>query len=234
MLIIDQLLDLQATDTAADQLRHRIAHLPELVAAQHAREQVVEWERRRTLLRERLAELEATIEESEADGSEIGKHLSRLQAQLRTVIAPREAEALQHEIQILTDRRGGLDDRELAALEEQSTLDDELVAHVAIESALREALELSNSDLARVQGDLGAELDALEAHREELRSGFTSELLARYDRLRSHLGVAVARLVGHRCEGCHLDLSAAEVDIIKDVPADELPECPQCSRLLIR
>jgi uncharacterized protein len=59
-------------------------------------------------------------------------------------------------------------------------------------------------------------------------------MLARYDRLRGQLGVAVARLVGHRCDGCHLDLSPGEVDIVKDAPADELAECPQCNRLLVR
>ena len=45
--------------------------------------------------------------------------------------------------------------------------------------------------------------------------------------------LAAATLAGSRCEGCHLDLSAAEVDIVKDsVAKGGLADCPQCGRLL--
>jgi len=56
----------------------------------------------------------------------------------------------------------------------------------------------------------------------------------RYESVRSSAGVAVAELKGHRCEGCHLDLSAAEVDTAKDESvAAGYTDCPQCGRLLI-
>ncbi len=58
--------------------------------------------------------------------------------------------------------------------------------------------------------------------------------MTRYDPLRAKLGVAAARLVGARCEGCHLDLSAAELDTVRRAPAEEIPDCPQCGRLLVR
>ena len=38
-------------------------------------------------------------------------------------------------------------------------------------------------------------------------------MLADYERLRDHFGgVAVARLEGRRCSGCHLDLSTSEFE----------------------
>lgn len=234
MTIVDQLLELQATDTAADQLRHRLANLPELDAAKSARRQLVEWEATRTRLRQRLDELDRSIEEAEREAHEIDEHRTRLEGQLRTVIAPREAEALQHEIATLGERRDGIDERELVALEEQAQLDDDLVAHVALEESLRETLTLSDGRLGAAQADLEAELAALDTTRERLRSTIDAGLLERYDRLRAQLGGAVARLVGTRCDGCHLDLSPAEIDAIKAVPADELPECPQCTRMLVR
>jgi predicted dithiol-disulfide oxidoreductase (DUF899 family) len=45
---------------------------------------------------------------------------------LKTVIAPREAEALMHEIAVLNERREALDDGELSALEEQAETEDDL------------------------------------------------------------------------------------------------------------
>ena len=58
---------------------------------------------------------------------------------------------------------------------------------------------------------------------------------ARYESTRAAFGgVAIARLNGRQCEGCHLDISAAEIDTLKATPPDQLPECPQCGRLLLR
>jgi hypothetical protein len=83
-----------------------------------------------------------------------------------------------------------------------------------------------------------AEIDRQIAELEERRTGLRAELppqlLTRYDSLRAQLGVAVARLVGSRCDGCHLDLSAAEVEAAKAVDRAELADCPQCGRLLVR
>ena len=65
--------------------------------------------------------------------------------------------------------------------------------------------------------------------------GVDAELLATYEGLRGELGgIAVARLVGSVCGGCHLGLSAVEVDRIKKQPPDALVRCDECGRLLVR
>jgi predicted nucleic acid-binding Zn-ribbon protein len=62
-----------------------------------------------------------------------------------------------------------------------------------------------------------------------------AELLAEYERLRKALGgIGVARLNGNRCEGCHLTLSAMDVDRIRHEPDDVLIHCEECGRLLLR
>jgi uncharacterized protein len=234
VLTTDTLVELQAADTATDQLNHRSSTLPELGVARQARADLLAWERRSEELRGRLDVLTTEIETAEHESEDIDRHRARLEAQLRTVIAPREAEALQHEIATLEQRRSEIDDRELAALEEQAAVDDELVALAANESSLRDQVELADAGLAAAQADIAAELAALDQRRAQLRGELDPGLLSRYDRLRGQLGVAVARLVGPRCEGCHLDMSPAELDAVKRVPADELAECPQCNRMLAR
>ena len=75
----------------------------------------------------------------------------------------------------------------------------------------------------------------LRGRRPDALSSLTESEIAAYDRARQHFdGVAVARLEGHRCHGCHLDLSPAEMDVVKAVPVDAMPECPQCGRYLVR
>ena len=56
------------------------------------------------------------------------------------------------------------------------------------------------------------------------RGGRSRRALAdRYEKLRARMrGVGAARLIGHRCDGCHLELSAVEVDRIRACPPTPL------------
>lgn len=234
-----RLLDLQRVDTASDQLIHRRERLAERDELATASEALKEWERSRASMRARMDELTAVIEQAESDAAEVATHKVRLEAQMKTVIAPREAEALMHEISGLDEQTDALDTRELEALEEQSDLDDRLTEHLRSESALREAVTAADQALQRATSEIDVELEGLVHQRDGRRAELDQATIARYDRIRSSSGVAVAQLVGHRCDGCHLDLSAAEVDDVKDEAKDEaagpvgVAECPNCGRILV-
>ena len=47
-------------------------------------------------------------------------------------------------------------------------------------------------------------------------------------------GVAVAKLEGNSCRGCHLQLSAVEVGRIRKLDPDVLVHCEECGRILVR
>jgi predicted nucleic acid-binding Zn-ribbon protein len=52
--------------------------------------------------------------------------------------------------------------------------------------------------------------------------------------LRTRLkGTGAARLIGHRCDGCHLELSSAEVERIRATTPDSVVTCDQCGRILV-
>ncbi len=232
--IPELLLALQEVDTRADQLGHRREKSPlrdDLIAATGF---VRAWEQRRTALRARIDELGTSIEQAEERGAELLAHRQRLEQQMKTVIAPREAEALMNEMATLGGQIDELDVVELEALEEQATLDDELAAHVQDEEQLRQRFAQADDALAAEVGDIDRELASLDDERASLRAQVPDSLLATYDRKRAALGVAVARLVGKQCQGCHLELSAAEIDTVKDEAADTgVTDCPDCGRLLI-
>jgi len=50
----------------------------------------------------------------------------------------------------------------------------------------------------------------------------------------SYKGIAVAVIQHGVCGGCHMDISVSELDIMKRLPADQVAECPNCNRLLVR
>ncbi len=218
--IPERLLALQAVDTQADQLGHRREHSPLRDDLASATAAMRIWEQQRAALRSRIDELGASIEQAEERGAELLAHRQRLEQQMRTVIAPREAEALMHEMATLSEQIDELDVQELESLEEQSALDDRLAEHLGGEEQLREHQRQADNALAAEVGDIDREVAALDERRIELREQLPDGLLATYDRKRAALGVAVAPLVGKQCQGCHLELSAAEIDTVKDEAAD--------------
>lgn len=234
MTTAERLLAVQRIDTDADQLANRRERLPERDQLHVASTQLSAWERERSALRRRLDELTAVIEGAEADAAGIASHKVRLEAQMKTVIAPREAEALMHEMATLDEQIDALDTTELEALEEQSDVDDRLSAHLSSEGALRDSVSAADSALEGVTSEIDRELNDLSGRRSSARSALPDGVLTRYDRVRASSGVAVAELVGHRCEGCHIDLSAAEVDDVKEEAAasDGVADCPNCGRML--
>jgi len=232
---VDHLTALQEIDTDADQLSHRRERLPERDALASATARLAAWEQQRDGLRTRLDELTQLIERTEVESGELAEHKARLEAQMKTVIAPREAEALMHEMATIDEQVDVCDTRELEALEEQSDIDDTLTSHLTNEESLRNSTSEADRILERATGEIDTELASLGERREEARGRLSSSILGRYDRVRASSGVAVAHLNGHLCTGCHLDLSAAEVDDVKDEAAasDGVADCPNCGRMLV-
>ena len=232
--IPELLLALQAVDTQSGRLGYRREHSPlrdDMVSATAA---MRSWEQQRDGFRSRIDELSSSIERAEERGAELLTHRQRLERQMKTVIAPREAEALMNEMATLDAQIDELDVDELEALEEQSTIDDQLTAHLQGEEQLRNRSIQADGALAIEVGDIDRELADLADRRVELRPQLSDGLMATYDRKRAALGVAVAPLVGRQCQGCHLELSAAEIDTVKAEAADTgVTDCPDCGRLLI-
>ena len=94
--------------------------------------------------------------------------------------------------------------------------------------------ELQES-LADAERSIDAEIDQVVASRQPLVDAVSATLITEYERIRGGAGgVGVARLQGATCLGCHISLAAAEVDVLKRLPADEPAHCPDCGRLLVR
>ena len=232
--VADLVARLQEHDSAIDRLVHRRDHLEEHDTLTVATGDLRAWEHQRTKMRARLDELAGAVEQAEADAAEFSAEEARLAAQLKTVIAPREAEALMSEIETVTGKRDAVETQELEALEEQAALDDTLTDHLGDEQPLRDAMSAADEAYARVVADIDEQIAAVTVDRDAARADLSESLLARYDRIRASSGTAVAELNGRRCEGCHLDLSAAEVDDVKDEARanDGIADCPQCGRML--
>ncbi|MEN9643870.1 MAG: hypothetical protein RL238_539 [Actinomycetota bacterium] len=229
------LLALQDIDSALTTIANKRPRLPELAAHKAALAVVAAHRDRMAAAQARIDAAAAAIESAEHASADITTKRTRLEAQLKTVIAPREAEALMSQIATLNAQRDELDVQELEALDEQAAGEGELAELTAALPELEAAAAATEAELAVAVAALDADDADLHARRPGAVAALTADEIAAYDRARQYFdGVAVARLDGHRCHGCHLDLSPAEMDVVKATPAGSLPECPQCGRYLVR
>jgi predicted nucleic acid-binding Zn-ribbon protein len=146
---------------------------------------------------------------------------------------PRELTALQEEIDALARRQRQLEDQELELMEQAEPLDAELVTLASQRGVLDDQATGLLARIAEHEVQIDAELADVTAKRETAVSGIPGDLLDEYGRLRGALGIGVARLNGNRCEGCHLTLSAVDVDRIRHDPVDTVAHCTECSRILV-
>lgn len=237
MSVFETLLEVQASDTAADQLRHRRAHLPE-------REQMAALTARAGELQARIADVtgrRAVVlrrqEELEEAAAACGRRVKEIEGRLYSgqVSATKDIMAMTAEVTSLQARRSSLEDELLAALEEDEPLAAELAALEEAMAALRaEGLQVQAA-ITEAEAGIDAELAEVEGGRRDLAATVPDELLATYEKLRARLGgEGAARLSGRSCTGCHLTLPAQELDRIRHLSPDALVLCDQCGRILVR
>lgn len=230
-----RLLAIQDLDTLADQLAVRRRSLPERAAANAVEARVVELEAaiagRDATRREVLVEQQRL----EADLAVADARHADLSAKLKSIFVPREAEAVMAEQRTLAAKRSELEDEILERMGAIAELDDLDAADAKAIGELAGDVTAARDALAVAEQAVDDELATVAARRAETVPMVPEALLARYERLRRNLGgVAVARLEGGRCLGCHLTLSTSELDRIRHEPPDALVECEHCGRLLVR
>jgi predicted nucleic acid-binding Zn-ribbon protein len=232
----DTLLQVQEYDTELDQLHHRIEALPERVALAEVRA-------RRAALETAMSEAQAQVDDLagrqsalEAQIAASAKRRHELEERMRSgeVTAARDLQAMDNEVAQLADRQHGLEDEELLLLEEEEPLDVALAAQEAEAAELAaEGVRLA-AEVAAAEVELRAAIEVCEVARAERAAGLPAELSERYERLRAHLGgIGAARLVGDRCDGCHLTLPSVELERMRNLPEDTFATCPQCDRILV-
>ncbi len=232
----DTLLQVQEYDTELDQLRHRIEAMPERAALAEVRARQAALTGAMAEVRSQVDELagrQAALEERIAASA---KRRHELEERMRTggVTAARDLQAMDQEVGQLAGRQRMLEDEELVLMEEEEPLDVALADQEAQAATLAGDEARLVSAVSESEVELRAAVEAVAAARAERAAGLPSELAERYERLRAHLGgVGAARLVGDRCDGCHLTLPSVEVEHIRSLPADTFATCPQCDRILV-
>jgi predicted nucleic acid-binding Zn-ribbon protein len=233
----DDLLAVQEHDTTADQIEHRRRSLPARKELEGLMAQLGTLDEQATEVEGRKHELVRSQQRLEDEIASLGAKAKEHDTTLYggTIANPRELQSLQDEIAALKRRIGQLEDQEIELMEQIEPLDADLVRLRAERTALDEQAGSLRAAIAEDEVGLDAELAGVRAERERVAQQVDPALLAEYEAMRPRVGgIAIARLVGGSCGGCHLSLSAVEVDRIKKLPPEEPARCEECGRLLAR
>jgi predicted nucleic acid-binding Zn-ribbon protein len=232
-----KLLDVQALDARADQLRHRRATLPE--TAEIDKLTATRAERVDQLRDQQIAvdDLTAAQKKADADVEQVRTRKARDQQRMDQGLVgnAKDLERLQHELESLDRRIATLEDEELEVMEQ---LEEAQQMLAGLERQVAEAddrlAELTEERDRRV-AEIDAELESLAGERAPLVADLPEDLLALYDRLREGKGgVGAAELRARQCGGCRLTLDNAELSQIRAAAPDLVVRCEECQRILVR
>ena len=231
-----RLLELADLDAELSRLDHRRRGLPEI--AELARLEARAGELKDALVGTgtELGDLSREQSRAERDVDQVRTRIEKDRARLDAgqVSAARELASLQSEIENLHRRQGDLEEVVLELMERRETLDSQQAELTTEQESLGGAI----AALAARRDAAFKEIDEQAAKASDRRASVVADvpadLLALYDQIRKTKGVGAAMLRAGRCEGCHLSLNAADLNVIRASAPDEVVRCEECRRILVR
>lgn len=231
-----RLLDVQDHDLKLAQLAHRSRNLPE-----HAR--VAELEQRLRVMGDQVVsartvagDVARELAKAEVDVEQVRQRAARDAARLQSGQgSPKDLQALQHEIESLSQRQSALEDVQLEVMERleaaQQTVSEREAEVARVEAELAEVKAARDATLAAVE----EESAAVRRTRGDAAAGLPADLLALYERVRESAGgIGAARLRSRRCEGCRIELTPVDIGRFRAAAPDVVLRCEECSRILVR
>jgi predicted nucleic acid-binding Zn-ribbon protein len=232
-----RLLEVQAADSALDRLAVRRRNLPELAEIDKISDQLSALDDGFVGVTTEIRDLGRAQRKLEDEIEMVRGRAARDRSRLDSgqIANARELENLSSEIASLARRQSALEDDQLEIMEQVEGKESDAARLDADRTRLRAELDVltSQRDAAFVEIDTDATM--LRDSRGGLLPDVPPDLLTLYQKLRtSNGGVGAARLVRRRCEGCHLELSGADLREVAAAPLDEVVRCEECRRILVR
>jgi len=216
-------LDIERKTKTLAQVGSRLGKDDDLVAARAALD---------TALKHQI-DLEHQQRTAEWGVDELGTKIAAEEKKLYegSVKNPRELMSLQHEIELIKGQHGEREEQLLAVMMKADTSQQDVTSKQSELKAMERDWRKEQKRLSMEQTELEANLATLAQKRESLRSLIDSADLKTYDELRYvKQGLAVAKLVQGRCQGCRISLPMSDQQ--KARMGHKLATCSNCGRIL--
>ena len=226
---IEKLLALQDRDQKLRTLRLELQAVPNEVASKQ--KLIADSAARLELARTRAKAIEVDKKSLQIDAAAKRDQISRYKTQQLQTRKNEEYTALSHEISNAEKVISGIEDKELALMEEADSLAPEIAAADKIHAEEKARLEGQISLLREKEGNLKKRIEEVQQSRVAALEGIDEDLLERYERLFETKNARAVVAVEHDvCTGCHMKITAQTSLALRSDKS--VISCPQCGRLL--
>jgi predicted nucleic acid-binding Zn-ribbon protein len=232
-----KLLDVQELDSRQDQLRHRLATLPQIAELKELTAQRRSVEDRARDARILVDDLTREQKRADADVEQVKARRKRDQDRMEQglISNPKDLERMQGELVSLERRISELEDVELEVMEKLEEAQGDLDGFTRQLAEYDEKIAAATSTRDEASAEIEQQLAEAAGKRQQTAEGMPEDLMTLYTRLRDQKGgVGAAALRARSCGGCSLQLNSSELAEIAKTPSDEVLRCEECNRILVR
>jgi hypothetical protein len=232
-----RILDIQAFDTALDQIAHKLKNLPEIIEAEKLRAQFEQLKYREVAGITEVADRELDVRKAESDVDQVRMRLEKDSQLLNSgsISDSKQLTELQHEVDSLKRRQNLLEDEEISILQQledaQKNLDSIRIELARVTQELQKADELATIRVANIE----SEREKIASERIAESKSVPEELLKLYEKVRTdNRGIGASRFSTGQCEGCRIQFSNADLNKFKNAADGELLRCEECRAILVK
>ncbi|MEY4322435.1 MAG: hypothetical protein RL410_216 [Actinomycetota bacterium] len=232
-----KVLDLQAEDSAIDQLRNRLRKLPEADTVTVLRNEQASLKLREIAGITEVADRELDVRKAENDVDAVRVRATKDQEMLDSgrVSDAKALTELQHEVESLARRQGDLEDAEIEIMQQLEDAQKSLAGVRVALASVNEKLVTAENALTVATAEIEARIVAHTSNRTEIAGGIPADLLKLYEKLRAdNGGIGAAKLHQKRCDGCRIQLNPVALQAARAAADNELLRCEECRAILVR
>ena len=231
------LLQVQEKDSQILAANHEIRELPERKEIEATQKDIEELKKVLKAKESEVHENNRTQKRLEDEVATIEERTENQKGKLYggEVIAIKELQALEMDIESLKERQTLIEDQIIEVMELNEPIENEIQSLLQRqENQVKNEAKLSEA-LNEAINEIEIRISKIQAEINQLTKDLPSELINEYESLRSRPGhVGIAKLVNRTCNGCNLELPAVEVDRIKKISEDSIINCEECGCILVR
>ena len=181
----------------------------------------------------RLEELAHQQRSAELDIDEMVSKITETEGQLYggQIKNPKELTNLQHEVEILKAKRGQLEEKALAIMDQVEQVEADAAAAEKESAEIEAEWHGQQKQLAVDIEALKSKLSDLQQRRQLLIDEIDPQAVWVYDMVREQKGQAVTRVEQGICRGCRISLP---VNDLQQVRSGKLVQCSSCGRILFQ
>jgi predicted nucleic acid-binding Zn-ribbon protein len=163
----------------------------------------------------------------------VEERIARDLERLNNTSSPKDAQAMQAEVESLTRRKSDLEEVELEVLDRLEKAETEL-------ASISNAREVLSQVVTNLQETIQSQVDELKsrgrkltADREILLAKVPEDVLSKYQNLAAKQ-IAVGQIENRSCTACRMGLTASTIDALSSLAEDQVGSCPECLAMIVR